>query len=75
MTRCGSCSWRQTAPEKKRVCYGDVVVVVGWVCWDWVSSWVTGFVVEEEEGYGRDKGRREGGYGREREVDNVINEK
>ncbi|RXH69640.1 hypothetical protein DVH24_037424 [Malus domestica] len=29
----------------------------------------------EDEGYGRDKGRRERGYGREREVDNVINEK
>ncbi|XP_050142279.1 rhicadhesin receptor-like [Malus sylvestris] len=39
-----------------------------WVCWDWVShSWVAGFVVEEEEATRKREGRREGGYGKEKE--------
>ncbi|KAM2182718.1 hypothetical protein COP2_034055 [Malus domestica] len=40
-----------------------------WVCWDWVShSWVAGFVVEEEEATRKREGRREGGYGKEKEA-------
>ncbi|KAB2594649.1 S2-RNase [Pyrus ussuriensis x Pyrus communis] len=31
---------------------GAAIVGFGWVCWDWVSSWVAGFVVEEDKATG-----------------------
>ncbi|KAM1717263.1 hypothetical protein COP2_025398 [Malus domestica] len=32
---------------------GAAMVGFKWVCWDWVSSWVAGFVVEKDEASGK----------------------